>query len=732
MTPPVGRSHHDCLTFTIRCYAEVQSSQRPTRSYHKGDFDGFRSFLQSHQWQSTEESSAQEIWEELSTTLKSGTDKFIPLVKSDPNRLRDQPWMTKELKKLIKDKAEAFRIKRRDEECPEAKAAYAEKCRLVNQEKRSAIKQYESQVAERAKTNPKLFYKTVNQRLKVRDSVPILETPAGNKAVTNEEKAEALNNCFSSVYGIEDPTSIPEVPSRTTEKLDDVAFSVDDVVKLLLAVNPYKSMGPDELHPVLLRELAHQIAPIVHLLFRRTLDTGMVPHQWKMAHITPIFKKGKKSDPGNYRPVSLTSCLCKIFERLITAEILNHLERNKLLSECQYGFRPNRSCQWQLMNVIETWTDMLEDGEPIDCVFFDFRKAFDMVPHLRLAKKVEAHGITGKLKAWIENYLSGRQQRVAVNGVLSDPAPVTSGVPQGSVIGPILFLLFINDLPELARNLVRLFADDTKLFGRARTIEDCQRLQEDIDKFESWSDTSGMSFHPMKCKRMRIGKGHAPMTYTMTDENGNKVELATVNEEKDLGVIIDRDLSFKSHVSEVTNKATQKVGSIKRGFKYINKPVFNTLYKSQVRPGLEYGHAVWKPNQITELRRIEQVQRRATKLVASIRRLSYEGRLVELNLPSMMYRLRRGDMIEVWKVLNNCYSGEFPWVTVQQTSTRGNSQKLLYKNKMNTAKRKAFSFRIQEDWRKLPRWVAGAATLNSFKTSLDKHWSHLKYVHPGP
>ena len=491
-------------------------------------------------------------------------------------------------------------------------------------------------------------------------------------------------------------------------------------------------MGPDSIHPLLLKELAHELAPIVYLLFRRSLDTGIVPDDWKLAHVTPIYKKGKKADPGNYRPVSLTSCLCKLLEKIVTAEMLKFLEENSLLSDSQYGFRPKRSCAWQLLNVMETWTDLLENDDPFDCIFFDFRKAFDTVPHQRLLRKLTAHGITGKIGAWVENYLHNRQQKVAINGVLSDSVPVSSGVPQGSVIGPILFLIFINDLPALAENLVRLFADDTKLFGSSLTPVDCDRLQEDIDRFEEWARTWGMSFHPLKCKVMRFGKNANPYEYTMSDGRGGRVKLDVVDQEKDLGVTVDSKLTFRPHIVDITNKANQKVGMIKRGFEYLDEDMFTTLFKSLVRPGLEYCHSVWKPHLITEMRRIEQVQRRATKLVPSLRNQPYEDRLKALNLPSMQYRLRRGDMIEVWKVLNGCYSGDFKWLQVKNTSTRGNSAKLVYEGKSNPTKRHAFSFRIQEDWRSLPESVVAADTLNKFKTALDNHWQHLIYVHPGP
>ena len=232
---------------------------------------------------------------------------------------------------------------------------------------------------------------------------------------------------------------------------------------------------------------------------------------------------------------------------------------------------------------------------------------------------------------------------------------------------------------------------------------------------------------------MRLWKRPFPYQYTMTDSSGLPVVLEVVNHEKDLGVTVDNQLSFKTHIAEVTNAASKKVGMIRRGFRYLDGQIFNMLFKSLVRPGLEYCHSVWRPHLVTEMRKVEQVQRRATKLVPEVKNLPYSDRLKALNLPSMEYRLRRGDMIEVWKVLNEAYNGEFQWLKMNaDTNTRSNGAKLVYDGKSNPQKCRAFSQRVQRDWRSLPPSVVNARTLNSFKTALDNHWDHLKFIHPGP
>ena len=239
------------------------------------------------------------------------------------------------------------------------------------------------------------------------------------------------------MYTKEDDTPIPEF--KRTETLNDLSFNVEQVQKLLGGVNETKSKGADNMHPKLVRETAEQIAikPLT-LLFKKSLETGQVPTDWKIANITPIHKKGPKHVPSNYRPISLTSIVCKIMESIIRDAIIDHMEDNHLFTDHQHGFRKGRSCITQLIEVIDEWTENFDKRENMDVVYLDFQKAFHTVPHKRLLRKLEGYGIKGNVLRWIANYLDNRQQRVILNGKESDWQAVTSGIPQGSVPGPTL------------------------------------------------------------------------------------------------------------------------------------------------------------------------------------------------------------------------------------------------------------------------------------------------------
>ena len=288
-----------------------------------------------------------------------------------------------------------------------------------------------------------------------------------------------------------------------------------------------------------------------------------------------------------YRPISLTCICCKVLEKFVRQTMVNHMAENDLLTNDHHGFWSGRSCTTQLLSVIETRTDQLEKGIDIDALYFDFSKAYDTVPHRRLLSKLESYKVSQQITDWVEAYLSNRKQRVLVNGTRSEWEAVSSGVPQGSVLGPVLFLIYINDLPKEVKNCIRLFADDTKLYRTVTTDLDCLSLQQDIDKLEEWASKWQLKFHTKKCKTMRIGDKYPKYNYTMIAEDGTIVQLEETVVEKDLGVVVDNKLTFSHHINSIVARANQVVGMIRRSFKYMDKDIFVQLFTSRVRPILK-------------------------------------------------------------------------------------------------------------------------------------------------
>ena len=510
----------------------------------------------------------------------------------------------------------------------------------------------------------------------------------------------------------------------------------DKIEKVLKKLKPDKSPGPDGLHPRFFKELASSLSLPLCIIFRHSLSTNTLPDAWKKARVSAIFKKQNKKIASNYRPVSLTSIICKVMETLIRNHLVDHMKINKLYSDKQYGFISGRSTSLQLLTVLDIWTEALNSGMSVDVIYMDYRKAFDVVPHRRLLGKIEAYGVSGEISAWIKAFLSGRTQTVTVNGFESAEKPVLSGIPQGSVLGPMLFVLFINDLPDsiMRSTFAFLFADDTKVFKIIKTDQDCDDLQGDLDKLSEWSRLWLIGFNTDKCKHMHIGNqkinGNPTSTYSLS---GNILDYTT--DEKDIGVNINDKLSFEKHIAEKCKIATWQFARIRRTFSYLDETMFNQLYKAIVRSHLDSCSSVWSPFQIDHINKIEKVQRRATKQIPGFRELSYSERLKKLKLPTLIYRRIRGDLIETFKILHGVYDTDTVqflklWKDVAgRVSPRGNSLSIFPQQSGNNLRKNAFSVRITNTWNKLPESVVTAPSVNAFKNRLDNFYEGSDVVY---
>ncbi|MEW8489873.1 MAG: reverse transcriptase family protein, partial [Candidatus Thiodiazotropha endolucinida] len=376
------------------------------------------------------------------------------------------------------------------------------------------------------------------------------------------------------------------------------SFSIHvDGVRKLLGLNPHKASGPDTIPTKFLKEAAFEIASALTLIFSASLSQGIVPDDWKTADVTPIFKKGDRSAPANYRPISLTAVCSKVMEHILHSQ--------RILSDQQHGFRKRRSCESQLILTIQDLAQGLEEGEQIDAVLLDFSKTFDKVPHQRLLLKLHHFGIRGSLLSWIESFLTDRSQKVLVEGKASPSVPVVSGVPQGTVLGPLLFLLYINDLPEKVSSTVRLFADDSLLYRKIKSQEDHDILQEDLHLLEGWESDWQMLFNPSKCEVIRITKkrNRIPGSYCIHGQ-----QLALAKSGKYLGVTITDTLSWNAHVDQAAKKANNSLAFLRRNLSSCPSQTKEPSYKSLVRPVLEYGSTVWDPHTQTNNSKLEAVQ----------------------------------------------------------------------------------------------------------------------------
>ena len=316
-----------------------------------------------------------------------------------------------------------------------------------------------------------------------------------------------------------------------------------------------------------------------------------MPVSWKEADVTPIFKSGSKIKVNNYRPISLTSIICRTFEKLIKNKLVDHLEVNNLLHNSQHGFRQKKSCLTNLLEFFNKVVNFQDLKIPVDILYLDFAKAFDKVCHSKLIHKLKSYALGKRLIKWIEDWLCDRKQRVVLNGVKSKWCSVTSGVPQGSVLGPLLFIIYIDDLDVGLTNKIAKFADDTKLMGQSTSDKHYQSIKEDLKKLELWADQWDMEFNVNKCKVMFVGKKNSKKAYEMFGK-----PLLETEKEKDLGIVINNDMKVSSQCMAAYNKANRILGLISRNFSYKTIEIIRTLYVSLVRPHLEYCVQFWSPH----------------------------------------------------------------------------------------------------------------------------------------
>ena len=323
--------------------------------------------------------------------------------------------------------------------------------------------------------------------------------------IADKDKARILNHQFSSIFSLDDQKT-PEIKSPRASDMDDIIITTGGVKKLLDDLNVHKANGPDGIPARILQETSNEIAKAMALLFKVSLTQSDIPNTSGEALISPLFKGGKKDryKAENKRPISLTSISCKVLEHILHSNIMKHLENNNILTDLQHGFRKHRSCETQLIKTVNYLAKSMNHGEQIDSILLDFSKAFDKVCHRKLLLKLEYYGIRGRKLQWIKKLLENRTQKFAVAGVTSSVSAVTSSVPQGTVLGPLLFLIYINDMPSTASSTIGVFADDTYICRSIRNIDDYKILQEDLQKLMQWEQSWSMTFHPHKCKVLRI------------------------------------------------------------------------------------------------------------------------------------------------------------------------------------------------------------------------------------
>ena len=728
-----GISDHDA----VACTLDFRSSRRrlPTRVvpiYNKADWGSLGQHMaECHNTiaNRTESMDANQMWTTFKDALQVGIQEFVPTKKA--KKPTDKPWLTTRVKRLL-NKRDRLYSKQRNSRRRADIEEYQEMRKVAQRECRQAYWSYLDSII--TPTTPdetqkcsKRFWSYVKRCGQDSCGIPKLTDEEGNVKTAATDKANILNAQFQSVFTPPSPVSLSAMCESILQPSDaphmpSITFTARGIDKMLCELNIHKAAGPDGIKPIVLKNLHLVIAPTLQLIFEKSYLSHQTPDDWKSASITPIFKKGKKDDPRNYRPISLTSIASKLMEHVVVSSLMRHLEGNNLLHDSQHGFRSARSCDTQLLDFSHNLVSTMHDGTQTDVIALDFAKAFDTVPHTHLLFKLDRLGVDPTTRQWISSFLHGRKQCVLLDGVCSSEVPVLSGVPQGSVLGPVLFLAYINDLADDISSKVRLFADDTIISREIRCKQDAITLQDDLDKLQAWGSRWQMSFHPGKCQVLRVSRSRSKLThpYTLLD-----TQLEATDTLKYLGITFSSDMRWSSHIQNVKAKASSKLGFLRRNVRIASPRLKNQLYSTVVRSTMEYAATVWNPHEAKLVDNLETVQRRAARWVLHRheRTASVTRMLTQLGWCTLAERRRRSQLLMLYKIIHGlAYVPHTFLLRTSNTQHTRNTNPLTFapfQPRTNYYKFSFFPYAVSQ-WNALPLSTLNSPSVEAFKARLQQ------------
>ena len=716
----VGPGISDHSAVFAEAMLKVKRTKRPTRKvflYSKADPAVLKSEIGAFKDSFLKDASrhnADDNWNCFRDGLMEVVRRVVPQKKVRSRQ--DLPWLDHHLRKKIKKKNRSHRRAKKAK--PQNKSQRWKTYRKQQEDTQKSVKlaydRYINSLFEDQETHrpSKRFYKTLKAKRRDQVGIPPLRGRNGTLDSTSKGKANLLNAQYTSVFKDEDPSNIPDLGASPYRSLPKINVSGNGVKKLLENLNPRKAVGPDFVPTQILKEFKEDIAPILQVIFQQSLDTGVVPEDWKTANVVGVFKKGDRHQPSNYRPVSLTCVSCKLLEHIVFRAVMDHVDFHKILKFFQHGFREKHSCETQLINTIEDLSRGLNNQQQLDLLILDFSKAFDLVGHQRLLKKLQFYGIRDTTLQWISSWLVERTQKVVVDGANSSASPVTSGVPQGTVLGPLQFILYINHINVNTTSSIRLFADDCLLYRHIRTAQDAEELQRDLTQLCRWADVWQMDFNATKCNILSVTRKKCPIRAVYSIRG---VQLEQVVHNPYLGVELAADLDWGHHVKNVVPKAQRTLNLLRRNMWGCSRETKDIAYRTLVRPVLDYAGAAWDPFQANHIEGLEKIQRRAARFVTGrhSREDSVTDMLKDLQWRSLQERRLTSRLCMLHKTVNGNAACDLPHDVAAIPATTRSSHQQQYSVPPPRKDTYKFSFfpRTLRVWNLLPAHIVEAGTL---------------------
>ena len=517
----------------------------------------------------------------------------------------------------------------------------------------------ESEAIKKIKKNPKFFYSYARKFSKLKSGIGPFLDEKEELINDNFKMAEMLRSQYEKSFSepfkdakVEDPNIFfQEFSEEISECLSSVQITHQDVIEAIDSLSTNAAPGPDYFPAILLKKGKFSLCHPLTTIYRSSLETGEVPEIFRTAYVTPIHKSGPRTLPVNYRPVSLTSHLAKTMERVLRKPLVTFLEVNKKMNVNQHGFRQGRSCLSQLLEHYDNILKILEDDGNADCIYLDFSKCFDKIDTGLLCHKLKQTGVNSKMGIWLHNFLVNRKQYIISGDTLSQPSDVISGIPQGTVMGPILFLIFICDIDSDIESIASMFCDDTRLLGNIKTEDDVENLQNDLDKIYSWAEQNNMLFNNGKFELLRYGQDEDIKAATFYLSADNEI-IEEKEHLRDLGVIVNNKGNYDDHITHICAKVKQKSGWILRTFQSRQPFLLKLLWKQLVQPHIDYCSQLF-PLTTANLVQLENLQRNYLRRISTMRESNYWERLKLCQMLSQQRRLERYKILYIWKILEH-------------------------------------------------------------------------------